>query len=481
MSNSLEIARSRLLGGAGLIERDIERTLSALLGPGVDYADLFFEQTRSESWSLEGGIVKEGSQRTEQGVGIRANAGEKTGFAHCDDLAPAALLEAARAARAIAAGGQGGELALRGRTPAPARYARIDPLGATPTADKLALLRRLDAHARALDERVVEVSASLTAVHSTVLVATSDGLLAADVRPLVRVNCSVIMESGGRRESGTGGGGGRHDLERLLADDAAAAMVFVEQAVHQARVAMAAQPAPAGTMAVVLGPGWPGILLHEAIGHGLEGDFNRKGTSAFSGRIGERIAAPGCTVVDDGTLADRRGSLSIDDEGTPAQCTTLIEDGILTGYMHDRLSARLSGAAPTGNGRRQSYAHRPMPRMTNTCMLAGPHDPAEIIASVDEGLYALNFGGGQVDITSGRFVFSANEAYLIRGGKVCEPVKGATLIGNGAQVLQAISMIGNDAALDSGVGTCGKDGQHVPVGVGQPSIRVDALTVGGTA
>lgn len=481
MSDSLRIARDHLLGPAGLGEGDLERTLGRLLGTGIDYGDLYFEVSRAETWVLEGGIVKEGSRRTSQGVGIRANAGEKTGFAHSDNLAPAALLEAAAAAHAIVAHGGDGSTALTGVAAVPARYAPDSPIDSTSATDKLALLARLDREVRAMDPAIVEVTASLAASHDTVLIATSDGHLAADVRPLVRLNVSVIMEQGKRRETGSFGGGGRHDLSRLLVDDAALAREWAAEAVRQGRVAMESVAAPAGTMTVVLGPGWPGILLHEAIGHGLEGDFNRKGTSAFSGRMGERIAAAGCTVVDDGTLADRRGSLSIDDEGTPTQCTTLIEDGYLRAYMQDRLNARLTGDQPTGNGRRQSYAHRPMPRMTNTCMLGGPHDPGEIIASVPDGLYAVSFGGGQVDITSGRFVFSASEAYRIRDGRIAEPVKGATLIGNGAEVLRKISMIGNDSRLDSGVGTCGKDGQSVPVGVGQPTLRIDALTVGGTS
>jgi len=422
--------------------------------------------------------VRDGHHSIEQGVGVRAMSGEKTGFAYADDIVMPQLLEAAGAARAIAASGNGAgrPLALRG---ARALYPALDPVDSLPNEDKIRVLREVDAHARGLDPRVTQVVVSLAGTIDTVLVAAADGTLAADVRPLVRLNVQVIVEQGGRRESGFAGGGGRYDYRTLL--DNGNAQRWAAEAVRQALVNLEAVDAPAGSMPVVLGPGWPGVLLHEAVGHGLEGDFNRKGSSAFCGRIGERVAAPGVTVVDDGTLAGRRGSLSVDDEGTPTHCTTLIEDGVLVGYMQDKLNARLMGVEPTGNGRRESFAHLPMPRMTNTYMRAGQHDPAEILRSVKRGLYAVNFGGGQVDITSGKFVFSASEAYLIEDGKVTRPVKGATLIGSGPEVLTRVSMIGNDLALDEGVGVCGKEGQSVPVGVGQPTLRVDAMTVGGTA
>ncbi len=423
--------------------------------------------------------MREGAHNIEQGVGVRAMAGERTGFAYSDEIQLDALGHAADAARSIARSGGGAQpLPAWAMTRAPARYADVNPLASLEDRVKVEWLERLDARARAADPAVREVTVALAAVHDLVLVVASDGTFAADVRPLVRLSVSVIAERAGRRERGSAGGGGRFDYTRMY--DSGSPDEWVDQAVREALVNLDADAAPAGTMTVVLGPGWPGILLHEAIGHGLEGDFNRKGTSAFSGRMGERVASPLCTVVDDGTLADRRGSLTIDDEGTPTQRTTLIENGVLTGFMQDRLNARLMGQAPTGNGRRESFAHLPMPRMTNTYMLAGDSDPAEILASVDRGLYAANFGGGQVDITSGKFVFSASEAWMIEGGKLTRPVRGATLIGNGPDVLTRVSMVGNDLALDSGVGTCGKDGQSVPVGVGQPTLRIDGLTVGGT-
>ena len=449
-----------------------------MFGHRLDYADLYFQFARSEAWSLEEGIVKSGSFNIEQGVGVRAVSGEKTAFAYSDEISLPALMGAARATRAIAAqGGSGRMPALTGRRTSPL-YAGADPHGSLSAADKVSLLERLERFARAADPRVTQVMAHVAGTWETILVARSDGHMAADVRPLVRVSVTVIMEEGDRREQGSSGGGGRYDYgyfsDALLAD-------YAEKAVHQARVNLAAKPAPAGEMTVVLGNGWPGILLHEAIGHGLEGDFNRKGSSAFSGCVGKRVAAKGVTVVDDGTIPDRRGSLTVDDEGNPTQRTVLIEDGILVGYMQDMLNARLTKTALTGNGRRESFAHMPIPRMTNTTMMAGDKDPQEIIASVKKGLYAANFGGGQVDITSGKFVFSAAEAYLIENGKITQPVRGATLIGNGPDVLKRVSMIGNDLALDSGVGTCGKEGQSVPVGVGQPTVRIDGLTVGGTA
>ncbi|MEW6163514.1 MAG: metalloprotease TldD [Pseudomonadota bacterium] len=478
--NHFAIAERHLLAPNNLTPARLSGVFGELFGHRIDFADLYFQFARSEAWSLEEGIVKSGSFNIEQGVGVRAISGEKTAFAYSDDISLPALMDAARATRAIAAAGASGSLGamplLAGR-PAPLLYAGDDPIGSLDAAAKVSLLERLESLARAADPRVTQVMAHVAGSWETVLVARSDGHLAADVRPLCRVSITVIMEENGRREQGSAGGGGRFDYayftDAMLAD-------YAEKAIHQARVNLAAKPAPAGEMTVVLGSGWPGILLHEAIGHGLEGDFNRKGSSAFSGRVGQRVAARGVTVVDDGTIPNRRGSLSIDDEGNPTQRTVLIEDGVLVGYMQDALNARLMGVAPTGNGRRESFAHMPIPRMTNTTMLAGDKDPAEIIASVKKGLYAANFGGGQVDITSGKFVFSAAEAYLIEDGKVTRPVKGATLIGNGPDVLTRVSLIGNDLALDPGVGTCGKDGQSVPVGVGQPTLRIDGLTVGGT-
>ncbi|MHC1480300.1 metalloprotease TldD [Frateuria aurantia] len=478
MDSLLATVEHRLLTPGGLAASDLERVFNQLMGPGIDAADLYFQHSRSESWHLEEGIVKDGSHSIEQGVGVRAMAGEKTGFAYSDEIVLPQLLEASRAARAIARDGKGAgqPLALRASR---SLYPAIDPVDSLPNSEKIALLREVDAYARARDPRVRQVMVSLAATVDTVLIAASDGTLAADVRPLVRVNVQVIVESNGRREQGYAGGGGRYSYGELLANGRA--LGFAAEAVRQALVNLEAVDAPAGTMPVVLGPGWPGVMLHEAVGHGLEGDFNRKGSSAFAGRIGEQVAARGVTVVDDGTLPGRRGSLTIDDEGTPSQCTTLIEDGILKGYMQDKLNARLMGVAATGNGRRESFTHLPMPRMTNTYMLAGERDPEEIIRSVKRGLYAVNFGGGQVDITSGKFVFSASEAYLVEDGKIVCPVKGATLVGSGPEAMGRISMIGNDLALDDGIGVCGKDGQSVPVGVGQPTLRIDGMTVGGTA
>jgi TldD protein len=478
-SDILTIARESILAPAGLSGSEMERVMGRLLGASVDAADIYLQSSRYESWGLEDGIVKEGSHNIEQGAGVRALSGEKTGFAYSDEIALPALLEAAKNARAIAAGGQEGKRAVSS-APAPRiLYPAADPLQSLPEEEKILLLRRIDEETRKLDPRIEQVFVHLVAAHDTILVLDQDGVMHGDVRPLVRLNVSVIVRQNDRREQGSSGGGARADYRYFLENDRA--MGYAREAVRQALVNLEAEDAPAGNMVVVLGPGWPGILLHEAVGHGLEGDFNRKGTSAFSGRVGERVASPLCTVVDDGTLPGRRGSLNIDDEGTPSQCTTLIENGVLKGYMQDKLNARLMGVAPTGNGRRESYAHLPMPRMTNTYMLAGAHDPDEILASVDKGLYARNFGGGQVDITSGKFVFSASEAYLIENGKIGRPVKGASLIGNGPEVLTRVSMVGNDLKLDDGVGVCGKDGQSVPVGVGQPTLRVDGLTVGGTS
>ena len=449
------------------------------MGPGVDYADIYFQYSRQEGWSLEEGKVKSGSHSIEQGVGIRAISGEKTGFAYSDELQFPALSQAANAARAITAQGESKSVAITTRSSddkLPRLYATIDPLSTLADEDKVRLLERVEQEARRLDPRVSEVMVNLAAVHDVVMVARHDGKLAADIRPLVRLNVSVIASEGDRREQGSFGGGGRYGLD-YFSDDLV--NEYAREAVRQALLNLEAVDAPAGSMTVVLGPGWPGILLHEAIGHGLEGDFNRKGTSAFSGRIGEKVATEQCTVVDDGTIPNRRGSLSVDDEGTPTEYTVLIENGILKEYMQDTHNARLMGTKPTGNGRRESFAHLPMPRMTNTYMLPGEYDPQEIIKSVDKGVYAVNFSGGQVDITSGKFVFSASEAYLIENGAVTKPVRGAMLIGNGPDVLTRVSMVGNDMQLDTGVGTCGKEGQLVPVGVGQPTMRIDGLTVGG--
>ncbi|RFA30385.1 metalloprotease TldD [Alkalilimnicola ehrlichii] len=475
---NLDTARQTILAPAGLTESDLERVFGQLMTPGVDAADLYFQVSRHEAWVLEDGIVKEGSRNLDQGVGVRAMCGEKTGFAYSDEIVLPALMDASSAAGAIARGGQSGRLQAWQAGLGLELYQPANPLESLSSEAKIDLLRRLDAEARKQDPRVEQVIVSLAGVYETVLIAGSDGRLSADVRPLVRLNVTVLAEQNGRRENGSAGGGGRFGYEYFLQGDRG--LNYAREAVRQALVNLEAVDAPAGTMPVVLGPGWPGVLLHEAIGHGLEGDFNRKGTSAFAGRVGERVASPLCTIVDDGTLANRRGSLNVDDEGNPTECTTLIEKGVLKGYMQDSLNARLMNTRPTGNGRRESYAHLPMPRMTNTYMLAGPHDPQEIIASVERGIYAVNFGGGQVDITSGKFVFSASEAYLIENGKVTRPVKGATLIGSGPEVLKQVSMVGNDLALDSGIGVCGKDGQSVPVGVGQPTLKVDALTVGGT-
>lgn len=473
-------ARDILLTPFGLDESKLNAALKTMFTHKIDYADLYFQYTKNESWSLEEGIVKTGSFSIDQGVGVRAVSGEKTAFSYSDEISERALLEAAAATRTIARMGAGKMKLASSLLPKQAHqlYLRDDPLASLDANQKVALLERVEKIARAKDPRIVQVMASLAGEYDVVLVARSDGLIAADVRPLVRMSLTVIAEQNGRRETGSSGGGGRYEFgyfsDEILNQ-------YASDAVHSALVNLDARPAPAGPMTVVLGSGWPGVLLHEAIGHGLEADFNRKGSSTFTGRIGERVAAKGVTVVDDGTLLNRRGSLNMDDEGNPTQCTTLIEDGILKGYMQDSMNARLMKMPVTGNARRESFAHLPMPRMTNTYMLAGERDPEEIIASVKDGLYAVNFGGGQVDITNGKFVFSASEAYRIENGKVTYPVKGATLIGNGPEVLSRVSMIGKDMRLDSGVGVCGKEGQSVPVGVGQPTLRIDGLTVGGTA
>jgi TldD protein len=477
----LATAQALMLEPFELTEHALAAALASIGEHRVDDADLYFQTTRHESWSLEEGIVKSGSFSIDQGVGVRAIVGEKTAFAYSDTLSVPALMEAARTVRTIAAAGQSRRVRV-GKAPkvAPMRtlYAPLDPIGTLDSLQKGALLEKVERLARAKDPRIVQVMAALAAESDVVLIARADGTRAADVRPLVRVSVTVIAEQNGRREVGFGGGGGRFGLGYF--QDAVLER-YVRQAVDAALTNLESRPAPAGEMTVVLGPGWPGVLLHEAIGHGLEGDFNRKGSSAFSGRIGKRVAARGVTVLDDGTLADRRGSLNVDDEGTPSQRNVLIEDGILRGYMQDSLNARLMGVARTGNGRRESYAHLPMPRMTNTYMLAGDKSRDEIVASIGRGLYATNFGGGQVDITSGKFVFSASEAFWVENGRIQYPVKGATIIGNGPSALTRISMIGNDLELDTGVGVCGKDGQSVPVGVGQPTLRIEKLTVGGTA
>jgi len=479
----LNLARQAILMPAGIQDGDIEKIMNRLLSSPVDAADIYFQSSHFESWVMEGGIIKEGSHNIEQGAGVRAVFGEKTGFAYSDRIELPVLLEAANNVKAIVRQGQEADpsrckVSIKAAD-WPKHYAMHNPLKSLEDQQKIDLLRRVDSETRKLDSRIEEVIVSLVGVHEHILVARQDGSLVADVRPLVRMNVTVIVEQDGQREQGSMGGGGRSDYSYFIDKDTA--LAYGREAVRQALINLEAVEAPAGNMTVVLGSGWPGILLHEAIGHGLEGDFNRKGTSAFSGRVGERVASDLCTVVDDGTLPGRRGSLTIDDEGTPTEKTVLIENGILKGYMQDQLNARLMGVNPTGNGRRESYAHLPMPRMTNTYMLPGQHDPEEIIRSVKNGLYAKNFGGGQVDITSGKFVFSASEAYLIENGKITRPVKGATLIGNGPEVLTKVSMVGTDLELDTGVGSCGKDGQSVPVGVGQPTLKIDGLTVGGTS
>jgi TldD protein len=475
----ITLAKQAILRPSGITESEIDTIMSRLLSSRADAADIYFQSTRAESWVMEGGIIKEGSHNIAQGAGVRAVSGDKTGFAYSDRIELPVLLEAANNVKAIVRQAQNASVGLALPPNWPSYYAPLDPIKSLEDQQKIDLLRRVESETRKLDPRIEEVIVSLIGVHDHILVAGQDGSLAADIRPLVRMNVTVIVVQDGRREQGSMGGGARSDYRYFI--ELERALSYGREAVRQALVNLEAVEAPAGNMTVVLGPGWPGILLHEAIGHGLEGDFNRKGTSAFSGRVGQRVASELCTVVDDGALPGRRGSLSIDDEGTPTEQTVLIEKGILKGYMQDKMNARLMGVKPTGNGRRESYAHAPMPRMTNTYMLPGPHNPEEIIRSVEKGIYAKNFGGGQVDITSGKFVFSASEAYLIENGRITRPVKGATLIGNGPDVLTRVSMVGNDLELDSGVGTCGKDGQSVPVGVGQPTLKIDGLTVGGTS
>lgn len=479
MSQSLELAKQYLLDPVGLDSGDIQNTLNKLMAHDIDSADLYFEASRAESWVMEDSIIREGSHSIDQGVGVRAISGEKTGFAYSDEIVLPALSSAAHAARAIAKSGGDGKIQAWREHEITPLYVSNAPMDSISSEDKVALLKKIDVICRRKDPRVKQVIAGLSGSYTAVLVAASDGTFAADMRPLIRLNVNVIVEDKGRTEKGSAGGGGRFGYEYFQNNDLLEG--YIDDAIAEALTNLDAIAAPAGSMNVVLGPGWPGILLHEAIGHGLEGDFNRKGTSTFAGRIGEKVASPGVTVVDDGTIAERRGSLSIDDEGVPTECTTLIENGVLVNYMQDKLNAQLMGMPLTGNGRRESYAHLPMPRMTNTYMLGGTHEHEEIIASVEKGIYASQFGGGQVDITNGKFVFSASQAWLIENGKLTSPIKGATIIGNGPDVLTRVSMVGNNMSLDSGIGVCGKDGQSVPVGVGQPTIRIDELTVGGTS
>ncbi|CAH9063259.1 Metalloprotease TldD [Pseudoalteromonas holothuriae] len=473
----------RLLTDSQLNREQLEQTLQYIHQHNVDYADLYFQSSHHETWVLEDGLVKEGSYNIERGVGVRAVAGEKTGFSYSDAINLEALNKAAMAARSIAQSGEDKKVQVFSEQTITSQFAPVQPIQSMTDADKVSLLREVENAIRELAPDAQQVVSSMSAVYEEVLIAASDGTFATDIRPLIRLNCSVLLEKNGRRERGSAGGGARLDYGyfKELVNGKPRWLEYAQEAVRQAKVNLQAVDAPAGTMPVVLGAGWPGVLLHEAVGHGLEGDFNRKGASAFSGKVGEMVASSLCTVIDDGTMANRRGSLNVDDEGTPAGYNVLIEKGILKGYMQDKLNARLMGVAPTGNGRRESYAHLPMPRMTNTYMLPGPDSKEDIISSVEKGIYAPSFAGGQVDITSGKFVFSASEAYLIENGKITQPIKGATLIGNGPDVMTKISMVGNDLELDRGVGVCGKDGQSVPVGVGQPSLKIDELTVGGTA
>jgi len=479
--NSVE---KSLLSDSHIDEEMLSKTLNSMMGRQVDFADLYFQASQHETWVLEDGIVKEGSYNIERGVGVRAISGEKTGFAYSDDITPEALQQAADAAKGIADSGAGATVKAFSRQTPIQVYQSVEPLGSLTQEQKIDLLHQVEAHARQVDSRVKQVIASISGVYETILVSASDGTFGTDIRPLVRLNCSVLVEENGKRERASAGGGARTDYSYFfdveVGDNKPRYLAYAEESVRQALVNLVAIEAPAGTFPVVLGAGWPGVLLHEAVGHGLEGDFNRKGSSAFSGKVGQQVTSELCTIVDDGTLPNRRGSISIDDEGTPGQYNVLIEKGILKGYMQDKHNAGLMGVKPTGNGRRESYAHLPMPRMTNTYMLAGESSPEDIIKSVKKGIYAPNFAGGQVDITSGKFVFTSSEAYLIENGKITSPVKGATLIGNGPEAMKRISMVGNDLKLDGGVGVCGKDGQSIPVGVGQPTLKVDEMTIGGT-
>ena len=474
-----------LLANSEIDESMLMDTLDSMFQRKVDLADLYFQSSSHESWMLEDGIVKEGSFNLERGVGVRAISGEKTGFAYSDDISPAALKKAADAAKGIANAEKSARVQVfdgKSMQQSPALYQANDPLASLPQEQKITLLHEVEAHARSVDKRVKQVIVSLSGVYEKILVAASDGTYATDIRPLVRLNCSVLVEENGKRERASAGGGARTDYSYFFELDNSKPryLTYAEEAVRQALVNLVAIDSPAGLLPVVLGAGWPGVLLHEAVGHGLEGDFNRKGSSAFSGKVGQQVTSDLCTIVDDGTMANRRGSISIDDEGTPGQYNVLIEKGVLKGYMQDKHNAGLMGVKLTGNGRRESYAHLPMPRMTNTYMLAGEHKPEDIIKSVKKGIYAPNFAGGQVDITSGKFVFTSSEAYLIENGEITSPIKGATLIGSGPEAMQKVSMVGNDLKLDAGVGVCGKDGQSVPVGVGQPTLKIDEMTVGGT-
>jgi len=478
----MNIVEQTLLADSQLDRDILSKTLANIFQHQIDFADLYFQASRNESWMLEDGIIKEGSYNIERGVGVRAISGEKTGFAYSDDITEHALLSAANAARGIVQAGKSETIQAFKSIENKDIYQGVDALSSLSQEQKISLLHEVEAHARSIDQRITQVIVSLSGVYETILVAASDGTFATDIRPLVRLNCSVLAEENGKRERGSAGGGARTDYSYFFEaqGDKARYLVYAEEAVRQAIVNLHAIDAPAGMLPVVLGSGWPGVLLHEAVGHGLEGDFNRKGSSAFSGKVGQQVASPLCTIVDDGTMANRRGSLNIDDEGTPAQYNVLVEKGILQGYMQDKHNAKLMGVNPTGNGRRESYAHLPIPRMTNTYMLAGESSPKDIIKSVKKGIYAPNFAGGQVDITSGKFVFTTAEAYLIEDGAITSPVKGATLIGNGPEAMQKVSMVGNDLALDTGVGVCGKEGQSVPVGVGQPTLKIDEMTIGGT-
>jgi len=480
--NNVEI---ELLANSEIDKSILMDTLDSIYQHKIDLADLYFQSSSHESWMLEDGIVKEGSYNIERGVGVRAISGEKTGFAYSDDITPLALKKAANAAKGIAQAEKSARVQVfdgKKMQQNTAQYQAMDPLASLPQEQKITLMHEVEAHARSVDKRVKQVIVSLSGVYEKILVAASDGTYATDIRPLVRLNCSVLVEENGKRERASSGGGARTDYSYFfeLENNKPRYLAYAEEAVRQALVNLVAIDSPAGLLPVVLGAGWPGVLLHEAVGHGLEGDFNRKGSSAFSGKVGQQVASELCTIVDDGTMVNRRGSVSIDDEGTPGQYNVLIENGVLKGYMQDKHNAGLMGVKPTGNGRRESYAHLPMPRMTNTYMLAGEHKPEDIIKSVKKGIYAPNFAGGQVDITSGKFVFTSSEAYLIENGEITSPIKGATLIGSGPEAMQKVSMVGNDLKLDAGVGVCGKDGQSLPVGVGQPTLKIDEMTVGGT-
>lgn len=480
MTTQIELARNSLLVPGGLTDNELEKILATILGHKVDSADLYFQGTTFESWTLEDGIIKDASYSVDHGVGVRAISGEKAGFAYSDDILLPALQQAAHAARSIALGGGSNKVKIASKQKIVTHnlYSADNPLQSIDDSQKISLLHSINAHARKIDPRVKQVIVSLAGSHNVILYIDSEGTFAADIRPLVRLNVNVIVEDKGRRENASCGGGGRFGYQEFFRDGLG--LSYATGAVREALINLDAVNAPAGVMPVVLGNGWPAVLLHEAVGHGLEGDFNRRKSSTYTGRIGQRVASDQCTIVDDGTIPLRRGSLNIDDEGVPAQCTTLIENGILKGYMQDKLNARLMGTKSTGNGRRESYAYMPMPRMTNTYMLPGKYSPQEIISSVEKGLYAVSFAGGQVDITSGKFVFTTSEAYLIEKGKITRPVRAATLIGNGPDVMNKVSMVGNDLELDRGIGVCGKDGQSVPVGVGQPTLLVDEITVGGT-